>query len=78
MLADFVRPEYTGVQYSARTKKTLVQYLPLEPGPAPAPNREADHLFDARAAGSPEAVRARFYPGDDFGHQFVYPEDRAV
>jgi hypothetical protein len=52
MLADFVRPEYTGVQYSARTKKTLVQYLPLEPGPAPAPNREADHLFDARAVGS--------------------------
>ncbi len=30
--------------------------------------------FDERAAGSPEAVRAWFYPGDDFGHQFVYPK----
>src|ERR1700676_1217024 len=27
--------------------------------------------FDERATGSPEAVRAWFYPGDDFGHQFV-------
>jgi hypothetical protein len=34
--------------------------------------------FDERAAGSPEAVRAWFYPGEDLGHQFVYPKDRAV
>jgi hypothetical protein len=34
--------------------------------------------FDERAAGSPEAVRAWFYPGDDVGHQFVYPKDKAV
>jgi hypothetical protein len=34
--------------------------------------------FDERAAGSPEAVRAWFYPGDEIGHQFVYPKDRAV
>src|SRR5579871_6421979 len=34
--------------------------------------------FDERAAGSPEAVRAWFYPGDDMGHQFVYPKDRAM
>jgi hypothetical protein len=34
--------------------------------------------FDERAAGFPEAVRAWFYPGDDFGHQFVYPKEKAV
>jgi len=34
--------------------------------------------FDERAAGSPEAVRAWFYPGDDFGHQFVYPKEKAM
>jgi hypothetical protein len=34
--------------------------------------------FDERAAGSPEAVRAWFYPGDDIGHQFVYPKEKAV
>lgn len=34
--------------------------------------------FDERPAGSPEAVRAWFYPGDNFGHQFVYPKDKAA
>jgi LPXTG-motif cell wall-anchored protein len=34
--------------------------------------------FDERSAGSPEALRAWFYPGDDIGHQFVYPKDKAV
>ena len=34
--------------------------------------------FEERAAGSPEAVRAWFYPGQNYGHQFVYPKARAV
>lgn len=34
--------------------------------------------FDERPAGSPEAVRAWFYPGETYGHQFVYPKPRAV
>jgi hypothetical protein len=34
--------------------------------------------FDERAAGSPEAVRAWFYPGDDTGHEFVYPKEKAL
>jgi hypothetical protein len=33
--------------------------------------------FEERTAGSPEAVRAWFYPGDNFGHEFVYPRTRA-
>jgi hypothetical protein len=34
--------------------------------------------FDETPAGSPEAVRAWFYPGDTYGHQFVYPKPKAV
>ena len=34
--------------------------------------------FDERTAGSPEAVRAWFYPGENFGHEFVYPKPKAV
>lgn len=34
--------------------------------------------FEERAAGSPEAVRAWFYPGDTYGHQFVYPKAKAL
>ena len=34
--------------------------------------------FEERAANSPEAVKAWFYPGDNYGHEFVYPKVRAV
>jgi hypothetical protein len=34
--------------------------------------------FDERPSGSPEAVKAWFYPGDNYGHEFVYPKAKAV
>lgn len=34
--------------------------------------------FEERAAGSPEAVKAWFYPGENFGHDFVYPKPKAI
>jgi len=34
--------------------------------------------FEERAAGAPEAVRAWFYPGDNYGHEFVYPKVKAL
>jgi hypothetical protein len=34
--------------------------------------------FEERAAGAPEAVRAWFYPGQNYGHQFVYPKAKAL
>jgi hypothetical protein len=34
--------------------------------------------FAERAAGDPQAIRAWFYPGDNFGQEFVYPKKMAV
>jgi len=34
--------------------------------------------FEERPAGSPEAVKAWFYPGEDYGHDFVYPKPKAA
>jgi hypothetical protein len=34
--------------------------------------------FHETPAGSPEALRAWFYPGDKFGQEFVYPKPRAI
>jgi hypothetical protein len=34
--------------------------------------------FGERAAGQPEAIRAWFYPGREWGEEFVYPKFRAV
>lgn len=34
--------------------------------------------FDERPIGSPEAIQAWFYPGDNFGQEFVYPKAKAT
>ena len=34
--------------------------------------------FAERAVGSPQAIRAWFYPGDNWGQEFVYPKTKAV
>lgn len=34
--------------------------------------------FRERPAGRPQALKAWFYPGDNFGIEFVYPKQRAV
>jgi hypothetical protein len=34
--------------------------------------------FAERPAGEPQAIRAWFYPGDNWGQEFVYPRSRAV
>ena len=34
--------------------------------------------FAERAAGAPQAIRAWFYPGDNWGQEFVYPKKRAL
>ena len=34
--------------------------------------------FEERAAGAPQAVEAWFYPGTEYGHEFVYPKVRAM
>jgi len=42
------------------------------------PAGKAIITFEERAAGAPVAVRAWFYPGDNYGHEFVYPKAKAV
>jgi hypothetical protein len=34
--------------------------------------------FSERPADSPDALKAWFYPGDNFGQEFVYPKQRAI
>ena len=34
--------------------------------------------FSERPAGTPPAIKSWFYPGDNFGHRFVYPKVKAV
>lgn len=34
--------------------------------------------FEERASGAPQAIKAWYYPGDNYGQRFVYPHTRAV
>jgi hypothetical protein len=34
--------------------------------------------FAERAAGEPQAIKAWFYPGDNWGQEFVYPRSKAL
>jgi hypothetical protein len=35
-------------------------------------------MFRETAAGTPQAIRAWFYPGETYGYEFVYPHDQAM
>ena len=42
------------------------------------PTGETVVKFAERVGDNPEAVKAWFYPGDNFGQEFVYPKRRAI
>jgi hypothetical protein len=42
------------------------------------PTGETVLRFEERPSNTPEAIRAWFYPGDNFGQEFVYPKTKAV
>jgi hypothetical protein len=42
------------------------------------PADKAIITFQERAPNAPEAVRAWFYPGENYGHDFVYPKLKAM
>lgn len=66
------------VQVYSKDEKHLYGTFLSIPDQRQRPTGKPIITFDERAAGSPEAVRAWFYPGDNFGHQFVYPKEKAV
>ncbi len=43
-----------------------------------APTGKTVIKFAERSGDNPEALKAWFYPGDNFGQEFVYPKERAV
>jgi len=42
------------------------------------PTGETVVKFAERSGDNPEAIKAWFYPGDNFGQEFVYPKHRAI
>jgi hypothetical protein len=63
--------------YDADEKKLYATILAV-PDYRLKPSDKPVIRFDERQSGQPEAIEAFFYPGDNFGQQFVYPHKRAV
>jgi len=42
------------------------------------PSEKTVIRFEERAAGSPQAIKAWFYPNKTYGHEFVYPKKEAL
>jgi len=42
------------------------------------PTSKTVMYFSERKGGAPPAIKSWFYPGDNFGHRFVYPKVQAV
>ena len=63
--------------YNADKSKQIAMIMAI-PDYRLKPTDKTVITFDERAANSPEAVKAWFYPGDNYGQEFVYPKPRAV
>lgn len=63
--------------YNADQSKQIAMIMAI-PDYRLKPTDKTVITFDERAANSPEAVKAWFYPGDNYGQEFVYPKPRAV
>ena len=66
------------VQVYSKNEKHLYGTFLAVPDERLRPAGKPIITFDETPAGSPEAVRAWFYPGENYGHQFVYPKPKAV
>jgi hypothetical protein len=66
------------VQISSADGKTIIATVMTIPDYRLTPTNDTVIKFREVPAGSPEAVRAWFYPGRTLGEEFVYPKQRAI
>jgi hypothetical protein len=66
------------VQIFDKDEKQLLATIPAVPDYRLTPPEKPIIQFEERPSGTPEAIKAWFYPGDTYGVQFVYPHERAV
>jgi hypothetical protein len=66
------------VQVLDKDEKHVYGMLLAIPDQRLEPTADPVVLFSERAAGSPQAIRAWFYPGETIGNEFVYPKDQAM
>jgi hypothetical protein len=76
-LADSLSDRNIVMVYSKNEKHFYGFFLAI-PDYRLTPSSKPIITFEERAAGAPEAVKAWFYPGENYGHDFVYPKVKAM
>jgi hypothetical protein len=66
------------VQIFDKDEKQLYATVLAIPNYRQEPSDKPLIQLDERPGNSPEAIKAWFYPGDQYGQEFVYPHKRAV
>jgi hypothetical protein len=66
------------VQVFDKDEKQLIATILGVPDYRMTPKDKPLIKFEERASNAPEAIKAWYYPGDNYGMQFVSPHDRAV
>jgi hypothetical protein len=66
------------VQVFSEDKDHLYATILAIPNYRLQPSGKTVIMFEEREAGAPSAIRAWFYPGENYGAEFVYPEARAA
>jgi hypothetical protein len=81
--------EYVVKLVDSQSNRHIVQFMNAEedevlstviaiPNSRLEPTGDTEFEWYETPAGQPPALRAWFYPGDNFGQEFAYPEDRAA
>jgi hypothetical protein len=66
------------VQVFSKDGSKLYATILAIPDYRPTPASKTIVRFDERPTGTPEAIKEWFYPGDEYGQEFVYPRNRAI
>jgi hypothetical protein len=66
------------VQVFDKDEKKIYATLLAIPNDRLEPSDKPVILFSERAAGTPQAVKVWYYPGDRIGDEFVYPKSQAM
>ena len=76
-LADLTGNRHV-VQVFDKDEKKIYTTLLAIPNQRMEPSDKPLVLFSERPAGSPQAVKVWFYPGETIGNEFVYPKNQAI
>jgi hypothetical protein len=61
-----------------KTEKTLIATLMARPNQRMEVTDKPVVMFSERPAGSPQAIKVWYYPGEHIGNEFIYPKRQAM